>query len=65
MPMLCMTSKNAFYYTDFLFSFRKAANHDLKGLIGYYGCGIKSLHLPLMVWEPSELSLGFNSLLSI
>ena len=52
------------YWLSFL-SFRKAANHDLKGLIGYYGCGIKSLHLPLMVWESSELSLGFNSLLSI
>ena len=28
---------------------RKAASHDLKGLLGYFNAGIEELRVPLMV----------------
>jgi len=34
--------------SDGLRSIRKAASHDLKGLINYYSCDIPGLHVPLM-----------------
>jgi len=38
---------------------RKAASHDLKGLLGYFNAGIPELRLPLMVRSLTEF---FSSL---